>query len=145
MTNDDGYFAPGIAALATRLVKDGHDVTVAAPMEDRSGTGTGIGLSLLEGGIAFERVHIEGLGDTPVYGVHGLPALAVFAAGLSGFGPPPDLVVSGVNYGFNTGRSVMHSGTVGAALTAANFNISGLAVSTEALEEPYWETATTLA
>ncbi len=145
VTNDDGYFAPGIGALATTLVEDGHDVVVAAPMEDRSGTGTGIGLALLQGGIAFDRVKIEGLDDTPAYGIHGLPALAVFAAGLGGFGPVPDLVVSGVNLGYNTGRAVMHSGTVGAALTAANFNVTGLAVSVQATEDPQWKTATTLA
>ena len=53
----------------------------------------------------------------------------MLAARLGGFGDPPELVVSGINPGRNTGRAVLHSGTVGAALTAANFGVSGLAVS----------------
>src|SRR5262245_46387108 len=57
------------------------------------------------------------------------PAMCVLAARLGGFGEPPDLVVSGINPGCNTGRAVLHSGTVGAALTAANFGGRGLAVS----------------
>jgi 5'-nucleotidase len=51
------------------------------------------------------------------------------AARLGGFGDPPDLVASGINPGNNTGRAVLHSGTVGAALTGANLGVSGLAVS----------------
>ena len=53
----------------------------------------------------------------------------MLAARLGGFGEPPELVVSGINPGCNTGRAVLHSGTVGAALTAANFGVRGLAVS----------------
>ena len=48
---------------------------------------------------------------------------------IEGFGPRPDLVVSGINHGINAGRSALHSGTVGAALTGAQFGIRGLAVS----------------
>jgi 5'-nucleotidase len=67
------------------------------------------------------------------------------AARLGGLGPVPDLVVSGINPGPNTGRSVLHSGTVGAALTGANFGVSGLAVSI-GVGEPYeWSTAAALA
>ena len=54
----------------------------------------------------------------------GPPALCVMAARLGGFGDPPDLVASGINPGNNTGRAVLHSGTVGAALTAANLGMS---------------------
>jgi 5'-nucleotidase len=55
------------------------------------------------------------------------------------------MVASGINPGCNTGRSVLHSGTVGAALTAANFGISGLAVSLGMAEPMPWETAARLA
>jgi 5'-nucleotidase len=51
------------------------------------------------------------------------------AARLGGFGEPPDLVVSGINPGPNTGRATLHSGTVGAVLTGGNFGVSGVAVS----------------
>jgi 5'-nucleotidase len=67
------------------------------------------------------------------------------AARLGGLGPVPDLVVSGINPGPNTGRAVLHSGTVGAALTGANFGISGLAVSMGVGEVYLWETAAELA
>jgi len=70
----------------------------------------------------------------------------VFAAHLGGFGDPPELVVSGINPGTNTGRAVLHSGTVGAALTAANLGLSGLAVSQQWGEDGVlWPTAATLA
>jgi 5'-nucleotidase len=83
--------------------------------------------------------------DAPCFGVFGPPALAVMAARLGGFGDPPGVVVSGINPGPNTGRAVLHSGTVGAARTAANFGVSGLAVSI-GVGDPYrWETAAELA
>ena len=59
----------------------------------------------------------------------GPPALCVMFARLGAFGEPFDLVVSGINPGANVGRAVYHSGTVGAALTARNGNISGVAIS----------------
>src|SRR5262249_6659124 len=58
---------------------------------------------------------------------------------------PPDVVVSGINAGLNTGRAVLHSGTVGAALTAQNFGLSALAVSLQGGEPWQWDTACELA
>jgi len=66
----------------------------------------------------------------------------VLAARLGGFGDPPDIVVSGINPGCNTGRAVLHSGTVGAALTAANFGGRGLAVSIDVLSTRIQEQGT---
>ena len=61
-------------------------------------------------------------------------------------GPKPDLVLSGINHGVNVGRSVLHSGTVGAALTASQVGISALAVSMRAgMTEDWWESAADLA
>jgi 5'-nucleotidase len=74
-----------------------------------------------------------------------LPATAVYAGGLGAFGPPPDLVVSGVNKGLNTGHLVLHSGTVGAALTAAVLGLSAVAVSVAWGETEHWDTAAELA
>jgi 5'-nucleotidase len=145
VTNDDGVTAPGLAPLAEAVVASGYDVVVAAPREDMSGSSAAIGRMHADETIEVEPVELAGLEAVPCFGVEGPPALAVMAARLGGFGEPPDLVVSGINPGPNTGRSVLHSGTVGAALTAANFGVSGLAVSLDAGDPYRWDTAAALA
>ena len=145
VTNDDGIQAPGLLPLARAVAAAGHDVVAAAPLEDMSGSGAAIGRMHADETIDVEPVELEGLEGVPCFGVDGPPALAVMAARLGGFGDPPDVVVSGINPGPNTGRSVLHSGTVGAALTGANFGVSGLAVSMGVGEVYQWETAATLA
>ena len=70
------------------------------------------------------------------YGLDASPALSVIAGALGAVGPKPDLVLSGINHGVNVGRSILHSGTVGAALTASQLGISALAVSLRAGETP---------
>jgi 5'-nucleotidase len=147
VTNDDGVAAPGISALARALLAGGHRLVVAAPLEDRSGSGAGVGPVHLGGGTAYERFELPGLEQVPVYGIDGPPALAVMLGCLGGFGleGPPDLVVSGINCGYNTGRAVLHSGTVGAALTAANLGVSALAVSVQATEPLLFDAAGALA
>jgi 5'-nucleotidase len=69
----------------------------------------------------------------------------VYAACLGGFGPPPELVASGINPGPNTGHLVLHSGTVGAALTAAGLGFPGVAVSIGIGDEIVWGTAARVA
>jgi 5'-nucleotidase len=91
--------------------------------------------------IEVEPYAIPGLPGVEAYAVGGPPALCVLTARLGGFGDPCDVVVSGINPGANTGRAVLHSGTVGAALTAANFGASGLAVSLHTGEPMQWATA----
>ena len=129
VTNDDGIDAPGLHALARALVAAGHDVVVVAPARDMSGSGAAIGQVHLDQSIDARRVELPGLDGVPAYALDGAPGLCVLAARLGGFGDPPDVVMSGINPGCNTGRAVLHSGTVGAALTAANFGVRGLAVS----------------
>jgi 5'-nucleotidase len=129
VTNDDGVGSPGLHALARALVDDGHDVIVVAPDREMSGSAAAIGQVHLGEGIDAERVDLPRLDGVPAYAVSGPPGLCVLTARLGGFGDPPDVVVSGINPGCNTGRAVLHSGTVGAALTAANFGCRGLAVS----------------
>ncbi|MBA3303506.1 MAG: 5'/3'-nucleotidase SurE [Actinomycetota bacterium] len=145
VTNDDGIGAPGIVPLAEAVVSAGHDVVVAAPRIDMSGSSAAIGVMHADETIDVEPVELDGLPGVTCYGVEGPPALAVLAARLGGFGEPPEIVVSGINPGPNTGRAVLHSGTVGAALTAANFGISGLAVSLAVGEPNQWATAASLA
>jgi 5'-nucleotidase len=102
------------------------DVVVAAPDREYSGAGAALGtLHLIRPEI--RRVEIDGVPEA--WSVTGPPALCVMFARLGVFGGPFDLVVSGINPGANSGRAIYHSGTVGAALTARNGGVSGLAVS----------------
>jgi 5'-nucleotidase len=154
VTNDDGVDSPGIVALATSLAKTGHEVVVVAPSTDRSGSSAAVGtLHRLEP-MAVTPVEWPGLPDLRVLTVDTPPGMIVYAGCLGGFGESPDVVVSGINPGANTGHLVLHSGTVGAALTAAGLGVPGLAVSIGFGRGPNaltgdpewcWETAATLA
>lgn len=130
VTNDDGVDSPGLAVLARALHESGLEVLVAAPMQEASGASAGVGpLHTMSDGIdvmALERPGLEGI---ETLGVEALPALIVIAGCLGAYGPPPDLIVAGINPGRNVGRAVLHSGTIGAALTAVHFNRRGLAMS----------------
>jgi 5'-nucleotidase len=149
VTNDDGVFAPGIAALAGGLAAafEGiHELVVVAPLTDHSGAGAAVGRVYERETIPYETVDIPGLEHVPTYGIDGPPALAVLLACIEGFGPRPELLVSGINHGLNTGRSALHSGTIGAALTGAQFGLRGLAVSIAWGDDPVpWETPVALA
>lgn len=146
VTNDDGVRAPGIAALAGASATSGHELLVVAPMTDYSGSGAAVGPVHSREGVDYEAYAIEGLEHVPTYGIDGPPALAVILACVGAFGSRPDLVMSGINHGVNVGRSAMHSGTVGAALTGAHFGLRCLAVSIKFGEEPVpWSTPARLA
>lgn len=137
VTNDDGIDSPGLRKLAARLADD-FDVVVAAPAADMSGSGTGIGGFDPIKGVDLTTAEMEGI---TAYTIAGPPGLAVMAAALGAFGRFPDLVVSGVNAGMNTGHSIIHSGTVGAALTARTFRSRGLAISLAQSDPWQWDTA----
>lgn len=125
VTNDDGIDSVGLHVLARAMQQFG-DVVVAAPDQEYSGAGAAIGaLHIIQPEV--HRRHIDGINDA--WAVTGPPALCVFFARLGLYGGGFDLVVSGINPGANVGRSVYHSGTVGAAITARNGGISGIAVS----------------
>jgi 5'-nucleotidase len=142
VTNDDGVHAPGLASLARALRDSGCDVIVAAPTAEASGAGAGVGpLHTMRDGIDVTPVPLPGLEGTETLAVEALPGLIVIAGCLGAYGPPPDLVVAGINPGRNVGRAVLHSGTVGAALTAVHFNKCGLAVSIQSGPFAYFESA----
>lgn len=129
LTNDDGVGAPGNVALAQVLLDEGHVVQVIGPLGERSGSGTAIGT--IEHG-AHVAVREIPLGTTPAMmgiALDAPPALAVLTALGGVFGPRPDIVVSGINPGHNVGKSVIFSGTVGAALAATTLGIPSFAVS----------------
>ncbi len=154
ITNDDGVHAPGLAAL-TRAVaswaaggarEEEHQVVVVAPLSNFSGASAAVGTVYERASIAYRTVRVEGAEEVPAYGLDAPPALAAIVGALGGFGPTPDLICSGINLGVNVGRSVLHSGTVGAVLTGAQLGISGLAVSLRAGSSPErWDTAGELA
>ena len=141
LTNDDGIESPGIHALALALHERAHEVVVVAPRDDMSGVGAAIGRIRADQRIETTPASLPGAPDVPAFSIDGPPGLAVMAACLGGFGTPPDLVVTGVNAGPNTGHACLHSGTVGAALTAATFGISALATSVGVSDPMCWQTA----
>jgi 5'-nucleotidase len=136
VTNDDGIESAGLHVLAAALHGAGFDVLVVAPDRDRSGIGAAIGLVHADQHLDVEKVEMPGCDGIPAYAIDGPPGLCVCAGRLGAFGDPPDIVVSGINPGCNTGRAILHSGTVGAALTAQSFGCSALAVSV-AVSDPY--------
>ena len=118
---------------------------VAAPTVDNSGASAAIGPLASGDGVEVTPVELRTAPTLKAYAVAAPPALCVILGRLGAFGVPPDVVVSGINPGPNTGRSVLHSGTVGAATTAANMGISGLAVSIETGQPSHLETAAAVA
>src|SRR5260370_17974755 len=145
VTNDDGIDAPGLAALVGRLVADGHEVVVAAPSSERSGSGTSLG-GIFDGTPVTVTDHV--LPATPsvrAFGIDAPPGLAVLSACVGAFGEAPDAVISGINAGPNTGRSLLFSGTVGAALTGALLGRSAMAVSCGFLPDARFDTAAEIA
>lgn len=125
-TNDDGIASPGLWA-AVRAFTDLGDILVSAPREQQSGMGRSLPISS-EGRIHHQQTTINGREYT-VYAVDGTPAQSVQHGVLELAERLPSLVVSGINYGENTGNGVTISGTVGAALEAASLSIPALAMS----------------
>ena len=139
LTNDDGIYAPGLAALYGELSKMG-DVCMVAPATEQSGVGHSI--TYLTPLIVKEVFH----GDEHWgWAVEGSPADCV-KIGVTEFCPrPPDVVVSGINGGLNAGINVLYSGTVAAAIEGAFFGITSVAVSLEFDEHAPFDDAARLA
>lgn len=128
LTSDDGINASGLRTLRDALCGAGHQVTVVAPTVDRSGTSAALTLNVNMRGIRSEFSCGEGRGVA--FAVTGTPSDAVLFGLSVAFGEQaPDLVVSGLNLGQNVGRAVNHSGTVGAAVTAAEEGVPSIALS----------------
>ena len=145
VTNDDGIDSPGIQELARQIERAGHDVVVVAPDHNASGTGAALGALSADDPVPISSRRIEGL-DGEGYALGGAPALCVLAGHLEAFGPRPDAVVSGINAGLNTGRSALHSGTIGAALAGQNFGFRSLAVSLDRDGDKWhWDAAAEIA
>lgn len=145
VTNDDGIESEGLHVLAAALADAGHVPTVIAPDSDWSGASSALGRLHPDNYIEVQRVELPGRVDIDAYAVNGPPALTVLTGQLGAFDTKFDAVVSGINAGSNTGRAVLHSGTIGAVLTGQNFGLSGLAVSVQSGERWHWDTAASLA
>jgi len=139
LTNDDGIYAPGLAAMGRALRRLG-DVSVVAPATEQSGVGHAITfLTPLTAKEIFDGDRSRG------WAVDGSPADAV-KLGIAEFCPRrPDLVVSGINSGLNAGINVLYSGTVAAAIEGAFFGITSVAVSLEWDEHADYDRAAEIA
>ncbi|MCA9174054.1 MAG: 5'/3'-nucleotidase SurE [Planctomycetales bacterium] len=139
LTNDDGVYAPGLAALYQELTALG-DVHVVAPLTEQSGVAHSITfLSPL-----VVRKIFNGPGEVS-WGVEGSPADCVKLGLFECCPVRPDLVVSGINGGLNAGINVLYSGTVAAAIEGAFFGITSMAVSLEYDEHADFPTAAKIA
>jgi 5'-nucleotidase len=135
LSNDDGYFAPGLAALAEGLAPLG-EITVVAPERDRSGASNSL---TLDRPLMLSRAH-----NGFLY-VNGTPTDCVHMAvtGLLDF--EPDVIVSGINSGSNMGDDTLYSGTVAAATEGYLLGIPAIAVSLVGKQFEHYATAARVA
>jgi len=124
-TNDDGIGSPGLWA-AVHAFKGVGDRLIVAPKEQQSGMGRS--LPITTSGRITPQDTVDG-DDYRAFAVDGTPAQTVQHGAIEIAERKPDLVVSGINYGENTGNGVTISGTVGAAIEAATMGIRAIAVS----------------
>ncbi len=134
--NDDGVMAPGIKALAARLSKE-HDVTVVAPSKEQSGVGHSI---TFFSPIYSRPYSIPGV-DVKAFAVDGSPVDCVkFGLGLI-CPETPDLVVTGINQGANSGVDIFPSGTVNSAIAGVIHGVPAIAVSLDDFLSSEFETS----
>ena len=125
VTNDDGVHSEGIRALASALAPLG-DVTVVAPIQEASAIGHALTLR--------RPLRIDVIGPK-VFAVDGTPTDCVNLAITHVLKGKPDLIVSGINKGWNLGDDVTYSGTVSGALEGALLEIHSIAVSTQRVKD----------
>ncbi|MCD6087232.1 MAG: 5'/3'-nucleotidase SurE [Candidatus Hydrothermae bacterium] len=131
LSNDDGVEARGIKVLMEGLADLGT-LYVVAPSDQMSGSSHSITLG--------REIEVIERGER-IYAVRGTPADCTLIA-LFGLLPrKPDLVISGINLGYNLGEDVFYSGTVAAAREGALYGVRAMSVSIEDVENPRWETA----
>lgn len=128
VTCDDGIESAGLLA-AVEAVQDLGDVLVCASCEQQ--TGAGRSLPTFNDGAIHEIAFVANGEAVPAYAIHGSPAQAVLYALMELVPRRPALCVSGINFGENVGSTVTSSGTVGAALEAADCGVPALACSLE--------------
>ncbi|HUU73001.1 MAG TPA: 5'/3'-nucleotidase SurE [Burkholderiales bacterium] len=135
LSNDDGYFAPGLIALAEELEKIA-EITVVAPERDRSGASNSL---TLDRPLIVRRSHSGFL-----Y-VNGTPTDCVHLAVTGLLDHTPDMVVSGINHGTNMGEDTIYSGTVAAAMEGFLLGIPSIAISLASKQGGHFQTAAKIA
>lgn len=135
ISNDDGYFAPGIDILAKALA-DIADVTVVAPEQDRSGASNSL---TLDRPLSLRRA------ANGFFYVNGTPTDCVHLAVTGMLDEMPDMVVSGINNGANMGDDTIYSGTVAAATEGYLLGVPAIAISLASKTATHFETAARIA
>ena len=139
IANDDGIFAPGIAALVKAFSAAGHEIIVCAPDSQRSAASHAMTLTRP---IDVKEVPFEGAAKA--YAISGTPVDCVKLA-VNCLHPEVDFVLSGINKGWNCGSDIIYSGTVGAAREGAIFGYPSMAVSLAPHREDLYDRAAQLA
>ncbi|HOM30381.1 MAG TPA: 5'/3'-nucleotidase SurE [Deltaproteobacteria bacterium] len=135
LTNDDGIYAQGLAAIKQELEKVG-EVTVIAPLTEQSAVGHAITIS-----DPLKVIPVNRGGGFYGYGITGSPADCVKIGVSCLMSDPPDVVVSGINRGENVGINVLYSGTVSAATEALILGFTGIALSVDSYLNPDYSAA----
>lgn len=131
LSNDDGYLAPGLAALAETLGKS-HTISVVAPDRNRSAASNSLTL---------ERPLRATVADNGFTAVNGTPTDCVHLAITGLLESEPDIVISGINDGANMGDDVLYSGTVAAAMEGRFLGFPAIAVSMGSFDPQHFQTA----
>jgi len=135
LSNDDGYFAPGLAILAEAL-STLAEVVVVAPERDRSGASNSL---TLDRPLMVRKSHLG------FYSVNGTPTDCVHLGVTGMLDPQPDMVVSGINHGANMGDDTIYSGTVAGATEGFLLGIPSIAVSLASKSEGNYPAAARVA
>ena len=135
LSNDDGYFAPGLIALAAHLSKLA-EITVVAPERNRSGASNSL---TLDRPLSVKRA------NNGFFYVNGTPTDCVHIALTGLMDSMPDMVISGINDGANMGDDTIYSGTVAAAMEGYLLDIPSIAVSMSQHNSTHFETAARVA
>lgn len=135
LSNDDGYFAPGIECLA-RSLHGLAEITVVAPERDRSGASNSL---TLDRPLSLRRT------PNGFYHVNGTPTDCVHLAVTGMLEDLPDMVVSGINHGANMGDDTIYSGTVAAATEGYLLGVPSIAMSLVGKAGAHFETAAAIA
>ncbi len=135
ISNDDGYFAPGIERLAAALAQNAK-VTVVAPERDRSGASNSLTLD--------RPLHVRRAPNGFLF-VNGTPTDCVHLAVTGLLEGLPDMVISGINLGANMGDDTIYSGTVAAATEGYLLGIPSIAISLASKRGEHFETAAQVA
>ena len=135
ISNDDGVFAPGLAALVRAFAAAGLEVCVCAPDGQRSAASQSLTIARP---LVVREVQVEGAKQA--FAIGGTPADCV-KLGLACLCPEAEAVISGINHGYNAGSDVLYSGTVGAAMEGALSGRPALAISLGSAREDTYDKA----